>query len=110
MQVSVEAEGNAFPVRADPVQVERVLTLVQEGGEPDLLVADHALGPGSGEELARRVRELHPATRVLLMSGSSHGEQIAAASCPLVELLAKPFTADQLLDRVEMLVGAADEG
>jgi DNA-binding response OmpR family regulator len=69
--------------------------------EVDLLITDLVMPGPNGIEVARRARRARPELAVLLMSGYAsdalRAEGIDEAS---IELLAKPFTATELLDRV----------
>jgi CheY-like chemotaxis protein/signal transduction histidine kinase len=76
---------------------------------PDLLITDLMVPGMSGGELARRVREEWPETRVLYISGyTSDAElagQIAEGTLPeRTRFLAKPFTTAQLLSEVRALL------
>ena len=74
----------------------------------DLLVTDVVMPELSGPELATRIRTVHPAIRVLLVSGYSadavgrHGVDGTAPS-----FLQKPFTGNQLAKRVRDVLSAA---
>ena len=59
---------------------------------------------GTGVELARVARELHPGVRVLYMSGYAGGEDIDAP------LLSKPFPPDALLVAVRGALEGAQAG
>jgi CheY-like chemotaxis protein len=72
-------------------------------GIVDLLLTDVVLPGENGRELARRVKEKNPRTRILLMSG--YAEQIGLRGGGF-EVLAKPFSVEELLRRVEEALGA----
>jgi two-component system, cell cycle sensor histidine kinase and response regulator CckA len=84
------------------------LTLATTEDTIDLLVSDVVMPELSGPELATRIRTVHPAIRVLLVSGYSadavarHGVDGAAPS-----FLQKPFTGNQLAKKVREVLGAA---
>ncbi len=87
---------------------ESALALLEGLDTPiHLLLTDVVLPGIDGRELARRVSERRPDTRVLFMSGyatalrNEEGFQV-----PGVELLEKPFTAQVLLTRTRQLLGA----
>jgi CheY-like chemotaxis protein len=75
---------------------------------PNLLVCDVIMSGLNGFETALRVKELCPECALLLLSGHSVAAQIAERFTPtfrdrgfLFELLAKPISPDELLDRVK---------
>jgi signal transduction histidine kinase len=71
---------NLLAARADPI---------------DVLLTDVTLPDASGHELAARVCAARPGVRVLLMSGDAPGDA--------PDVLAKPFTAARLAERVAAL-------
>ncbi len=76
----------------------------------DLLLTDIVMPGASGTELANRVRETHPNTRVLLMSG--HPDDRIAGHGPKDRghhLLRKPFSSLQLLAAVRRALDATSE-
>ena len=74
-------------------------------GTIDLLITDVNMPEMAGDELARRVTETHPGIRTVFVSGgtdeviSSHGYL-----CPGEGFVQKPFTADELLDKVNRAI------
>jgi two-component system cell cycle sensor histidine kinase/response regulator CckA len=81
-------------------------TLADPAVAIDLLVTDLVMPGPNGLEVARRIRRDRPTLPVLLMSGYAadalRSEGVDEAS---VELLAKPFSAPDLLARVAALLG-----
>jgi CheY-like chemotaxis protein len=83
------------------------LSLATTHDQIDLLVTDVVMPQLSGPELATRIRTVHPAIRVLLVSGYSadavarHGVNGAAPS-----FLQKPFTGRQLGTKVREVLSA----
>jgi signal transduction histidine kinase/CheY-like chemotaxis protein len=75
-------------------------------GEIDLLCTDAVL-PGEGvQRLIDGVMELYPRAMVLVCSG--HGDDLLRArgmGSASVELLRKPFSGDQLVARIDALIG-----
>jgi signal transduction histidine kinase/CheY-like chemotaxis protein len=70
----------------------------------DLLLTDIVMPGMDGRALARRVTELHPAVRVVLMSGHDDSAGDApSASSPILE---KPFNLETLLTRVRDALAA----
>jgi diguanylate cyclase (GGDEF)-like protein len=70
----------------------------------DLVVADIFLTDWRGHELAGRVRRLHPEMKFLFVSGDPSARALVQGA----PFLAKPYSNQQLLDRVDsMLLGAA---
>lgn len=68
--------------------------------EYDLVISDLVLADGDGHEIVDAIRALQPRIKVLFMSGygTSHG------LTPDDALLAKPFQARQIIERVERLL------
>jgi PAS domain S-box-containing protein len=88
---------------------QAALDLLQNGAPPiDLLLTDVVMPQMSGRELAAEVTRRFPATRVLYMSG--YTTQIMNADGSLedgVALIQKPFTPQQLRDRVRQALKPA---
>lgn len=67
----------------------------------DLMLTDVKLPDGDGVELIRELREQQPNARAMIVSGSPNVEDaISAMREGALDFVAKPFTADQLSDRV----------
>lgn len=74
--------------------------LGETGCAPQAVVTDLRLPGLLGTDLARRIKELSPSTRVVLVSAYV-GEQASSASSPYVDaIISKPFEALELLDKV----------
>jgi two-component system, cell cycle sensor histidine kinase and response regulator CckA len=89
---------------AEALEVARSLD-----GRIDLLVTDIVMPGMSGVELAARVNEQWPSLPVLFVSG--HLDEGSVGRHPLADdadLLAKPFTPDQLGHRVRQALDRAD--
>jgi two-component system cell cycle sensor histidine kinase/response regulator CckA len=77
------------------------LEILDETTRPfDILLTDLVMPRLSGRELARRVREKWPTTRILFMSGYDRDQLADDAS---EQLLHKPFTLEELTRRIEEL-------
>jgi two-component system cell cycle sensor histidine kinase/response regulator CckA len=82
---------------------EQALELIAAGARPQLLLTDVVMPGLSGPNLAARLLQQNPRLRVLYMSGYS--EEAVAAHGTFwggVPLLQKPFTANQLAERVRI--------
>ncbi|MBN1605875.1 MAG: response regulator [Polyangiaceae bacterium] len=89
--------------------VETAVAIAEDRGEPDLFIVDVFAGAQAGVNAAQRLRERFSKLRVLLMCGISHDELLREANHPLVEYIAKPFGAEELLSRVAAIVGDSVE-
>jgi two-component system response regulator YesN len=75
---------------------------VAESATPfDLVLADVRLSESSGPELIAELRWLQPDAHYLLMSGYAYDEELAD-----VAFLAKPFSGDELLAKVEEVLAS----
>ncbi|MBI2932649.1 MAG: response regulator [Planctomycetes bacterium] len=71
----------------------------------DLVVTDFMMPKLTGVQLIKRMRESGDTTPVLLISGTVAAAALAAARrFGAVEVLAKPFAKDELIEKVEMLL------
>lgn len=80
---------------ADPVEAIRMAKDTE--GDIDLLLVDVVMPLMDGRELARRVLEFRPQTKVLLMSGY----EMAAVRGAKWPFIAKPFGVTEIIERVE---------
>jgi two-component system, cell cycle sensor histidine kinase and response regulator CckA len=74
-------------------------------GDIHLLVTDVVMPGMSGPQLADRLKPLHPAMKVLFVSGYRHDalDQKGLLG-PGVQILSKPFASAQFLRQVQMLL------
>jgi CheY-like chemotaxis protein len=82
--------------------------LADLGVSIDLLITDLVMPGPNGIEVARQIRRDRPGLPVLLMSGYASDALLAErTSDPSLELLEKPFSAAELLDRVAAVLASA---
>jgi two-component system nitrogen regulation response regulator GlnG len=75
---------------------------------PDVLMTDIRMSGQSGLELLRRLRDLHPALPVIVMTAYSDlGNAVLAYEGGAFEYLAKPFDIDQAVELVRRAAAAA---
>jgi PAS domain S-box-containing protein len=88
---------------------EALELLRDDVGVIDLLVTDVIMPGMSGKDLAAEIQELRPAVRTLYMSGYT-GDIIAKRGIldADAELIQKPFTGAQLLERVQSILQEGD--
>jgi CheY-like chemotaxis protein len=86
------------------------LEVLGRGQKLDVLVTDVVMpGAVSGVELARRAALMRPGLPVLLISGYAAATLAAhGATEDEFDLLRKPFTAEQLLDRIRRACGGGE--
>jgi two-component system response regulator RegA len=66
---------------------------------PEYAVVDLRLEDGSGIELVRRLRELHPKCRIVILTGYGNiATAVAAVKAGAVDYLAKPADADDVIN------------
>jgi len=76
------------------------------GHDIALVLSATSLPRGNGYDLARELRDRHPAAAVLLMAGGFEVyNKNRAEEAGVVGYLPKPFTADKLLEEMESAIG-----
>lgn len=81
--------------------VEALRTAQEHTGEIHLLLTDAIMPEMGGKDLAERIRQVRPETRILMASGYSADRFTGAQSFPPgMSFLAKPFTPRELLAKV----------
>ncbi len=80
--------------------------LEREGYQANLLVLDFAMPDMDGAELAKRVRQKRPAMPILFVTGFADAAALSAEAKP-GDILRKPFLTDELLARVDRVLGSA---
>lgn len=86
-----------YLVRSTTDPVEAIRMAKDTEGEIDLLLVDVVMPLMDGRELARRLVELRPKMKVLLMSGY----EIAALRGAKWPFIAKPFGVTELIEKIE---------
>jgi DNA-binding NtrC family response regulator len=90
---------------------EAGLTLSREhSGEIDVLLTDIVMPNMLGPDLAEKMQTDHPELRVLFMSGHAQPAFGTATLAPGIQLLQKPFMADELLDKLHQVMSTASDG
>jgi two-component system cell cycle sensor histidine kinase/response regulator CckA len=75
------------------------------GDKIDLLLTDIVMPGGTGRELARKLAEVRPETRVLYISGyPEHGARPGSVLEAGAPFLPKPFTREQLLAKMRQIL------
>jgi two-component system, cell cycle sensor histidine kinase and response regulator CckA len=98
----LEEEG--YRVLDAPDGMAALDALEADGGPLHLLLTDVVMPRMSGRELAERIRERMPEVRVLFMSGwDPHASRLWRDE-PRVALLPKPFTGDELTEKIRQLL------
>ena len=79
---------------------EALRICTEQGGAIDLVVADIFLTDWRGHELAGRLREMQPGVKFLFVSGDPMARDLVKGA----PFLAKPFSKQQLIDRVGLVL------
>jgi two-component system response regulator RegA len=67
--------------------------------KPEYAVVDLRLEDGSGLDLVRKLRELHPRARIVILTGYGNiATAVAAVKAGAVDYLAKPADADEVIN------------
>ncbi len=83
------------------------LELVQAGGEFDIVVSDVVMPAMDGPAMAKEIRKLRPAMPILFMSGYAEEQLRKELDLDNVEFLPKPFSVQQISDKVGAVLAAA---
>ena len=83
---------------------EEALSLLSDH-DPDLLLTDSVLGETPDQSLADRVREIKPGMRILRMSGG----HVTARGPGGGQVISKPFTAKDLVEKVRAILDVPPE-
>jgi PAS domain S-box-containing protein len=76
----------------EAASAEAALLAIEAGLQPDILITDHLMPGMTGVQLAHAVRDRHPGTKVLIVSGFAESDGID----PSLPRLTKPFIRSDL--------------
>jgi len=83
----------------------KALDILNDPDQPlDLMLTDVGLGDMSGQDLAGIAREIRPQLPVLFASGYADSLSVPEG----MHSIGKPFSIDQLRDKVVQMIGPAD--
>jgi CheY-like chemotaxis protein len=86
----------------------RGLDMLRQNGHIDLLVTDIGLPGMNGRQVAEVARALHPALKVLFITGYAENAALAHGFlAPGMGLMVKPFAVDALATRVREMIGGS---
>ncbi len=86
---------------------EEGLEKVEEGGEFDIVVSDVVMPSMDGPGMAREIRKLAPDLPVLFMSGYAEEQLRREIDIANFHFLPKPFSVQQISDKVAQVLAAA---
>lgn len=86
---------------------EEGLEKVEQGGGFDIIVSDVVMPSMDGPAMARAIRQLAPDMPILFMSGYAEQQLRREIGIVNVQFLAKPFSVQQISDKVGAVLGAA---
>jgi CheY-like chemotaxis protein len=96
--------GHQVTVAPDAKAALEAASTIQGG--PELLITDVVMPGMSGVELSRELQSRSPALKVLFFSGYPGRHTQAVAETPGSEYLAKPVSPNELLARIDQLLGS----
>jgi DNA-binding response OmpR family regulator len=87
----------------EAADAEKALEVVKNtDNQIDLMMTDVGLPDMDGKQLAVKVRELRPTLPILFASGYADSMDVSAG----MQVIAKPFSIDQLRDKVKSMLPA----
>ncbi|WP_226478513.1 response regulator [Pseudomonas sp. MWU16-30323] len=85
----------------EAADAELALGIIKDTAQTiDLMMTDHGLPGMSGAELAANARELRPALPILFASGYAENIDVPVGT----QVIGKPFSIDQLRDKVKSML------
>ncbi len=87
----------------------RALDLVEQGS-PDLVILDLRLPDMDGYEVCRRIRETSSVPIIMLTARVEEADKVRGLRSGADDYVTKPFSAEELLARVEAVLRRADAG
>lgn len=100
---TLQAEG--YTILAAGSGAEALSLVKQLHGEVDLLLTDVVMPSMSGREVAEQLSALYPKAKILFMSGYTNDTVVRHGLLTTeIEFLAKPFTPNTLITRVNTLL------
>jgi CheY-like chemotaxis protein len=87
---------------------EQALSLLAAGGRVDAILTDTVMPQMSGPEFARRAQELRAGIKVLYMSGYDRDGVLATAGITSDVFIAKPFSSEELAEKLRVILDAVD--
>lgn len=88
----------------EAADAEEALKIVQDSAVAiDLMMTDVGLPDMDGKQLATKVRELRPSLPILFASGYAENIDVP----PGMQVIGKPFSIDQLRDKVKSMLPTA---
>lgn len=98
----LELEGYAVTVSTKGNALEQL----QEGGLPDLVLLDVFLAGRDGRDLVKSLKRTPETRQIPVLMFSAHpSAEAAARAAGADDFLAKPFQMDELLAKVQTLLG-----
>lgn len=106
---NVDWEQAGFSVAGDAENGIEALELIEKL-EPDLILTDIKMPLMTGLELARKVREISPATKLVILSGYDDFEYAQEAfKYNVIRYLLKPISASELSEEIKKIKAEMDE-
>jgi PAS domain S-box-containing protein len=98
-------EDRGYRVLAAQDGTEALAIYASRLNEIDLVVSNVEMPFMDGPALCRALKKLNPEVKILISSGHKQADRVQAIrSCGVKEFLAKPYTADNLADRVHAIL------
>jgi two-component system cell cycle response regulator len=95
------------PVQIEPTDLLETVVAI-EAAQPDLLLVDYLMPRFNGDALIRAIRGRESLRDIpILVATAHHSEELIAQLLPIggVEIMFKPFGAEELVDRVVDILG-----
>ncbi len=98
-EVSLKSRDYVIKKFDDPEEALRIFRKARP--KPELLISDYAMGKMNGLELIERCKELHPALKTILISGTAGAEIVFNSAVRIDQFIGKPYQPANLSGLVE---------
>lgn len=103
-ELSLKDDGYTLKKFQDPELALK--SFLAAKSKPDLLMTDYAMGKMNGLELIEKCKEVHPALKTILVSGTMGVEIILDSPVKVDRFMGKPYQSANMAELVRRVLGS----